>query len=81
MILHSQKIGTLKIKMIQKNIMLACAEGSVGWKVPNRMNILRNYIKLTDYVLDEKSWNDNLFIKKHLIIPHNENDWEKIKNM
>lgn len=81
MILHSQKIGTLKIKMIQDDIMLSCAEGLVGWNVPNRVNLERNYRKLIDFALDDKSWNNEILVKEHIVTPHTVKDWEKVKNM
>lgn len=81
MILHSQKIGTLKIKMIQDDIMLSCAEGLVGWNVPNRANLERNYRKLIDFALDDKSWNNEILVKEHIVTPHTVKDWEKVKNM
>jgi hypothetical protein len=81
LILHSQNIGTMKLNLINRNIMLTCVEGTVGWCIPNRNNIQRNYNKLIEYALDENSWNDQLLVNNHKIIPHTEKEWEKIKNM
>ena len=81
MILHSQNIGTMKLKIINSKIMLTCAEGTVGWHVPNRSNIQRNYSKLIEYALDKNSWNQQILVKDHNIVQHTEKEWEKIKNM
>lgn len=72
LLLHDQKIGTVKIKMLQPNMMVWAAQGQVGWNVPNRLTIFRNYTKAIEYALAESNWTtDNKHIKSPIILPHN----------
>jgi len=68
LLLHDQKIGTVKIKMLQANIMVWATQGQVGWHVPNRLNIFRNYTKAIEYALEDSNWKID---KKTGQIPYN----------
>ncbi|MEE9372262.1 MAG: DUF1796 family putative cysteine peptidase [Saprospiraceae bacterium] len=78
LLLHDQKIGTVKVKMLTSRIMVWAAEGNVGWHVPNRERIFQNYAKAIEYCLEDNHWkNDIPQIKSHLIVNHHSSELGK----
>ena len=77
-LLHDQKVGDVKIKMLGSNIMVYATEGEVGWFVPNRENIFRNYAKAIQYSSNSANWIERSAleeVKNHEIVNHRVQEW------
>ena len=71
LLLHDQGIGTVKVTQLRHDIMVWAAHGKVGWNVPNRPGIIRNYAKAIEYCLDDQNWQyDEQQVKDHTITNH-----------
>ncbi|MEN0006201.1 MAG: DUF1796 family putative cysteine peptidase [Bacteroidota bacterium] len=77
LVLHDQGLGTVKLKMLRKNIMLWAAEGTVSWRAPDGDNINRNYSKIVEYCMHESSWeiDEQQLKQEHTIKQHQ--SWKK----
>lgn len=70
LIFHDQKVGTVQLQPIDKNIMAWSAQGKVGWAVPNRHEISYSYNKIISHAMNDSNWPPQPQIKQHLLLDH-----------